>query len=263
MGEHQSYHEKITGEEAERRLKVFYRHCYLTRFSEISNCYVLSVYKKKKPDDVVLHFKIIINKLNRRLNIEGKTKEFENIRQLLAHYEQHRIDPALNTIGRICSEQEYEIAYQQEERRQQDNQRRLQGERQHQEEERLRQEEQQKERQRQEEERRLREEERRPREEPRICTILWTSTFFSSQHFLQALLIKLWIADLMVYTVINQYNLVNSSMLWHTCCLRIQYSVCSWIFILEFCTHHTYYDPVIHNICNTIMLCFYLHGVHC
>ncbi len=166
IGEHQSYHERITGEEAERRLKLFDRHCYLTRFSKNSDCYVLSVYQRQRPDDIAIHFEIVINQ-NGKLNIKGKTREFDDIRQLLRHYEQHRIDPALKNIGRICTQQEYELA---EERHQQEVRRRQEEERQQAEQDRQRLEERrQEEARRQEEERRLQEAAQRRRS---VCRIL-------------------------------------------------------------------------------------------
>ena len=98
MGEHSSYHQNIQGDEAERRLKQFNAHCYLTRFSNHHGCYMLSVFKQQRPTDVMRHFKIII-KDDRKHLIEGKDEEFDDIGQLLAHYENHRIDPALKNIG--------------------------------------------------------------------------------------------------------------------------------------------------------------------
>ena len=106
MGEHKSYHQAISGEEAERRLKQCgKRHCYLTRYSERQKSYILSIYEKT-PNDVMRHFKIIIvsKDVNSRIyKIEEKDQEFESIDSLLAHYEGNRIDPALRSIGRAIS----------------------------------------------------------------------------------------------------------------------------------------------------------------
>ena len=120
MGEHTSYHQSIPGEEAKRRLELFDSHCYLTRYSDESKCYVLSVFQKQKPKDTILHFKIEKIKDDRKLRIEGKEdedEEFDNIGQLLAHYEQNRIHPALRSIGRNCTEQEYQEAEKRRERK--------------------------------------------------------------------------------------------------------------------------------------------------
>ena len=106
MGEHSSYHQNIPGDEAERRLKQFNAHCYLTCFSNHQNCYMLSVFKQQRPTDVMRHFKIII-KDDRKHLIEGKDEEFDDISQLLAHYEDHRIDPALKNIGTNYKEELY------------------------------------------------------------------------------------------------------------------------------------------------------------
>ena len=106
MGEHTSYHQSIPREEAKERLKQFDKHCYLTHFSDLNDCYVLSVYQKQKPTDVMKHFKIIINDDGKNL-IDGKEEDFDEISQLLAYYENHRIDPALKTIGRNCIEKDY------------------------------------------------------------------------------------------------------------------------------------------------------------
>ena len=99
MGEHKSYHERITGEEAERRLRSRGRNGYLTRYSKAEKSYVLTVFKEQTPEDVVMHLKIIIFGDRNQHKIEGKTNAFADIRTLLEHYEQNRIDPALRTIG--------------------------------------------------------------------------------------------------------------------------------------------------------------------
>ena len=97
MAEHESYHEGITGEEAERRLKLVGTNSYLTRYSKKEESYVLTVFKKESPEDVIMHFKIIIQ--NDKHNIDGKQLKFDDIRSLLEHYESIRLDPDIKTIG--------------------------------------------------------------------------------------------------------------------------------------------------------------------
>ena len=110
MGEHSSYHQAISGVEAERRLRKFGRHCYLTHFSDRNRCYVLSVYQNLEPVDTIKHFKITITSGQKYL-IDGKDKEiFPTIKQLLKYYESHRIDPALRSIGQKCKERDYQRA---------------------------------------------------------------------------------------------------------------------------------------------------------
>ena len=109
MDDHDSYHQAITGEEAEQRLKMCGDHCYLTRYSEAKECYMLTIYKKK-PNMRVKHFQISFEHTehHRIYKIEGKAEEFSGIKEMLAHYENNRIDPAFRTIGRPITEQELE-----------------------------------------------------------------------------------------------------------------------------------------------------------
>ncbi len=107
MDEHISYQQAITGKEAYKRLKRSSSgHCYLTRYSESRQCYVLSVYQKK-PNNVTKHFKIIFFKSsqgNEVYKIEGKDEKFNGLEAMLTHYENNRIDPALGNIGRFIPE---------------------------------------------------------------------------------------------------------------------------------------------------------------
>ena len=105
LKEHPSNHQKITGDEAERRLKEKGGHCYLTRFSKFHDCYILSVYKKQHPDDVFEHFKIIVK--NGKKSIDGLDREFDDIHSLLGHYEHQRIDAGLKSIGKAYTEDDY------------------------------------------------------------------------------------------------------------------------------------------------------------
>lgn len=98
MGEHPSYHQAITGAEAEQRLKEYNVHCYLTRYSKLHEGYVLSVYENQIQNSVIEHFCIeVLN--DGKLKIAGKNRTFDDIQHLLLHYEKHRINPALRSIG--------------------------------------------------------------------------------------------------------------------------------------------------------------------
>lgn len=105
--EHDGYHRSITGEEAERRLKAHGNHCYLTRYSEKNKCYMLSVYQKS-PTPITKHFRISFKGSgdSKTIKIEGKTREFKGIRDLLREYESNPIDPAFMSIGRALTERE-------------------------------------------------------------------------------------------------------------------------------------------------------------
>ena len=108
MDEHNSYHQAITGKEAEKRLKKCGSHCYLTRYSENRKRYMLTVYQKK-PTYVMKHFEIFFEHLeaHKVYKIDGKDQEFDGIGAMLHHYENSRIDPALKNIGRSVSENDY------------------------------------------------------------------------------------------------------------------------------------------------------------
>lgn len=100
LEDHSSYHQALTGEEAERRLKQCGGHCYLTRYSKKHKCYVLSVYEDEIPpsEPTIEHFEIVIQNFS-KLHIRNKTQTFNSIHLLLQHYEHKRIDPALRSIG--------------------------------------------------------------------------------------------------------------------------------------------------------------------
>ena len=108
MGEHDSYHKAITGEEAERRLKQHGGHCYLTRYSRMRECYVLSVFEhvQKPMQPQVDHFEIVVEEDGRH-RIKGKTADFDNVVQFLLHYEHNRINPAFKSIGTMLTEEDF------------------------------------------------------------------------------------------------------------------------------------------------------------
>ena len=106
IAEDTSYHAGITGEEAIKRLQVSGNpHCYLIRYSEAQECYILTVYCKQSPSDVEKHFKILVDP---KYKIENTANEFESIGQLLEHYENHRIHPTLRKIGHKYTLRDYE-----------------------------------------------------------------------------------------------------------------------------------------------------------
>ena len=96
MGEHTSYHNQITPQEAMNRLKKSgRRHCYLTYFNREQQKYMLAVYEKQ--ERVEMHYPIIIRGGMHKL--EGKPDSFNSIDELLQHYTENRVDPALSRIG--------------------------------------------------------------------------------------------------------------------------------------------------------------------
>ena len=124
MDPHESYHENITGQEALKRLKTSGKgRCYLTRYSDKHNCYILSVYK---PVDACSHFKII--KDNGKCQINGKKKEFDDIGKLLDYYEKNNFDPAFVMIGQYYTKEEFQQAEEEERRRQEELEQEIENE---------------------------------------------------------------------------------------------------------------------------------------
>ncbi len=110
MDEHPSYHEQITGKEAEKRLQRCTEHGYLTRYSKINQYYVLSVCRKTVSGATLKHFRIVFknNGHCKEYQIGEKTeKTFQSLLEMLNYYEKNRIDPALNNIGQPVTEDEY------------------------------------------------------------------------------------------------------------------------------------------------------------
>jgi DNA segregation ATPase FtsK/SpoIIIE-like protein len=110
-GRHPSFHQSITGNEAKRRLQMCRRPgcCYLTRFSDMHRCYVLTVLQHRDPQDIVNHFKIIIDVTGCR--VEGITKNhFTDIGSLLSFYERNHISPTFSNIGSYYTQEDYEMA---------------------------------------------------------------------------------------------------------------------------------------------------------
>jgi hypothetical protein len=104
IGEHPSYHQAITGEEAERRLRRFCGHCFLTRYSEKREKYILSTFKNLKPEPVIRHFAII--KKHGKVHIEGIDNTHDDLQALLTYYQEHRVNQAVKSIGRQCDYRE-------------------------------------------------------------------------------------------------------------------------------------------------------------
>ena len=104
---HKSHHYSVNkAEEAEKRLRLCGGTCYLIRYSDSWNSYVLSVYREHIPDSIIRHFKIGI-KDNGKFSIQGTDVYFETIDSLLAFYEKNSIHPSIETIGRSFSEEDY------------------------------------------------------------------------------------------------------------------------------------------------------------
>ena len=93
----------MTGAEAEEKLKQHGGNCYLIRYSDANEVYVLSVMRRiNKEEPISAHFKLNIIKGNPEGNIyeiEGTEKKFDDLSQLLLYYHSYPIDHRIKGIG--------------------------------------------------------------------------------------------------------------------------------------------------------------------
>ena len=105
MDYHHSFHLAITAQEAEKRLRKCGNHCYLTRYSEIRQCYMLSVYQKAAMKHYEITFKHFSH--HKEYLIKGKTLVFGGLENMLAYYENNAMDSSLNNIGKPVTIDDY------------------------------------------------------------------------------------------------------------------------------------------------------------
>ncbi len=111
MTTHSSYHGKMTGENPEEIMRKMKEPCYLTRFSENHNRYVLSLMIKDKKGFEFMHIPLIINDEESKYEIEGTNNPFRSVNNMLGYYEHNNLDPTIPNIGIPCiAENPNEIA---------------------------------------------------------------------------------------------------------------------------------------------------------
>ena len=102
MKSHKSYHGKITGTEAELLLKRNGGNCYLTRFSENHERYILSVMIMGN----LMHYEIHIDNIEKKYGIDETDNEFNTVNEMLTFYESNPLSPGIENIGRCCLSEE-------------------------------------------------------------------------------------------------------------------------------------------------------------
>lgn len=106
MEDHNSYHGAISGEEAVKRLSRTNSDTYLSRFSSGNRTYVITILKHEVRK--VSHFQLAINRTSQqKYRVEGMEKHFDSIDELLGFYENNRIHPEFDNIGRRLTVQDY------------------------------------------------------------------------------------------------------------------------------------------------------------
>lgn len=101
--DHPCNHQSINRKEAERRLKLFGGDCYLIRYSEVQQTYVLSAYHKTKHIESIEHYEITFDNGKYKM-IE---KSFDSIESLLHYYESNTISPFWKKLGQCYTREEY------------------------------------------------------------------------------------------------------------------------------------------------------------
>ena len=100
MSEHRSYHGPLTGDEAEHILKQNTEpNCYLTRYSNNRQSYILSVINAEKKS---FHFQLIIDNDVPSYEIQGTQKKHNSLDDLLKHLERTPLSPTIRYIGKPC-----------------------------------------------------------------------------------------------------------------------------------------------------------------
>ena len=103
MPHHPSYHEIISGKEAERRLTENSEgNCYLTRYSESEEKYVVSAIVSHRGMREPVHFVLEIDSEAPSYSFKGSEKIFRTIDELLTYYEQYPLNEEIRSIGSIC-----------------------------------------------------------------------------------------------------------------------------------------------------------------
>ena len=120
MHSNSSYHGKLSGQEAEQILMEKRIPCYLTRYSNNHGKYILSTVTQDKQGNLIpFHLKILIDNDEKKYEIDGTRQSFENIDELLTHYENHPLNPDIISIGRRCLKNEPEEIMQEQDAQQQ------------------------------------------------------------------------------------------------------------------------------------------------
>ena len=98
---HPSFTGPMNGKQAEHKLKQRGGNCYLLRHSEAHKRFKISVLSTEGIDTLFQHFKIRIttNEDQREYEIEGTTKKFDDISELLVYYEKNPVNSKISSIG--------------------------------------------------------------------------------------------------------------------------------------------------------------------
>ena len=103
MPKHPAYHEEITGEIAEEKLRKESGPCFLFRYSVTAKCYQMAV----KHDNKVEHIKLEIDKDAQSFKLQGSEKIFTSLEELVKYYQKNALISYITTIGQPCLKDPY------------------------------------------------------------------------------------------------------------------------------------------------------------
>jgi hypothetical protein len=112
ISRHSSFHGAISQDTAEYKLKKRKSNTFLTRYSESSDQYTLSVRRKTEDKWVVKHYEIVITNENKEtvFEIVGTGEKFHDITELLKFYKKNALDNHITAIGEaVVKEVEEEV----------------------------------------------------------------------------------------------------------------------------------------------------------
>lgn len=102
----ESFHGCICGPVAISRLKATKKDCYLIRYSQNQEKYVLSILKRglgqDEDNDLVMEFEIIVTDRGKRCTISGCDKSFRSVSDLLLCHQSMPLHPSIANIGSCC-----------------------------------------------------------------------------------------------------------------------------------------------------------------
>ena len=104
INSHPSYHGAMEGNESHTELKQHSKSCYLTRYSERRNVYVLSMTKySDNGQRTFQHFTVDIRNQNNKITYEirGADMQFNYLSDMLSFYESHPVTHTTSNIG-VC-----------------------------------------------------------------------------------------------------------------------------------------------------------------
>ena len=103
---HKCYHGSISGPKAKSRLKAEGNDCFLVRYSNNQQKYLLSILKKglgqDTDSDLFVEFQILMVKNGKRCKIDGQSKTFSSLDEMITYWNMISLHPSVANLGTCC-----------------------------------------------------------------------------------------------------------------------------------------------------------------